>query len=74
MYNGPHGTIPDAALDGGMKNAPVLTSCKLCKDGSMNILPRYHLGLPHPHGHSLDAAAALLLTAGRCNGRIPLRT
>ena len=34
-----------------------------------NTLPWYHLGLPHPCGHSLNAAAALLLTAGRCNGR-----
>ena len=58
MYCGPHGTFPHAALNGSMKNAPVLTSLRLCKDGGMNILPWYHLGSLHPYGCSLDAAAA----------------
>ena len=34
----------------------------------MNILPWYHLGSLYPYRYSLDAAAAMLLTAGRCNG------
>ena len=58
MYCGPHGTFPRAALNGCMKNAPVLTSLRLCKDGGMNILPWYHLGSLYPYGYSLDAAAA----------------
>jgi len=58
-----------------MKKAPVLDLEPTLRQGrEHNILPWYHLGLPHPCGHSLNAAAALLLTAGRCNGRIPLRT
>ena len=63
------------AFDGCMKKAPVLDLEPTLRQGrEHNILPWYHLGLPHPCGHSLNAAAALLLTAGRCNGRIPLRT
>ena len=58
MYCGPRGTFPHAALNGCMKNAPVLTSLRLCKDGGMNILPWYHLGSLYPYGYSLDAAAA----------------
>ena len=63
------------AFDGCMKKAPVLDLEPTLRQGrEHNTLPWYHLGLPHPCGHSLNAAAALLLTAGRCNGRIPLRT
>ena len=62
-------------FDGCMKKAPVLDLEPTLRQGrEHNILPWYHLGLPHPCGHSLNAAAALLLTAGRCNGRIPLQT
>ena len=63
------------AFDGCMKKAPVLDLEPTLRQGrEHNILPWYHLGLPHPCGHSLNAAAVLLLTAGRCNGRIPLQT
>ena len=58
------------AFDGCMKKAPVLDLEPTLRQGrEHNILPWYHLGLPYPCGHSLNAAAALLLTAGRCNGR-----
>ena len=67
MYSG--GAAQSApALNGSIKKASVPASHALHKDGGLK-LPWYHLGLPYPHGHSLDAAAAMLLTAGRCNGR-----
>ena len=60
MYSDPCGTFPQAVMNGSMKKAPVLTQGKdPSKDGSIKILPWYHLGLPYPCGHSLDAAAAL---------------
>ena len=72
MYSG--GAAQSApALNESIKKASVPASHALHKDGGLK-LPWYHLGLPYPHGHSLDAAAAMLLTAGRCNGRIPLQT
>ena len=60
MYGDPCGTLPQAVVNGRMKKAPVLTQGKdPSKDGSIKILPWYHLVLPYPCGHSLDAAAAL---------------
>jgi len=45
------------AMNGRRKKLPSLHEPDAQQGREHNILPWYHLGLPHPHRHSLDAAA-----------------